>query len=426
MSELEQCRSEIKVWEKSFAAEFDRLPTKADIKANSAIRKAYKRYQSLKSRALKTEESKINAIPESSLFNFVFSDDSDVESLEPTFNAELGPTPQANGKVLSLFDVIPSPPESSPLKSRLFDLAKSSTEFGQVPILRQIGDLPFKLSQFLSPSKKKGDALTFKTPTKAVKPLTFSSLTPSRSSASLSSRLQMAAQSSPKARKNSFEGSETPLYLGKVNSRFSMESLSPYKNALSQSPSLEASPTKALHQTPTKPAMKFQVSPSPLKTQRVLLLGGGKRISTLFNELQNLAKDESLEVQKLEIERELQIQEEDVLSLEEEEDERMKIRRRKAKTQKRTTRRYKMKPRAENDAEGFDGKDVHAEIAKLNDVTHQDSEEEEESNSDDENTLPAKAKRPPSTTLRPISNNYKRLKINDPRTKRFKQRMRRR
>lgn len=430
MSELDVCRRQIKDWEKSFTAESGRLPSKADIKANTVIRKAYKRYQQLKSKAKKSEQLKLKTTESNGVVNVVFSDDSDAEPIEPSLNAELGPTPQANGKVLSLFDMIPSPPESSPLKTRnlnskggqlpnALDLASSSY---------QIGDLPVKHYKNASPIKPLDGDLIFKTPTKAIKPLSFSNLTPSRSSASLSSRLQMAALQSPQ---KSASGLETPLYLGKVNSRFSFDAESPTKLKEESSPTKMNTYSSSPLRTPTRPPINFQVSPSPLKSQRILSFGGGKRVSALFNELKSIIKDDTYEAQKLEIEEELQ----GTQNLDEEpddaEDEFMSRKRRKAKTQKRTTRRWKMKPReGDSTEEGFDGKDVHEELQKISEINQKELKgiitSEEESESDEDMPERPIKKKPASKKFIPVSNNFKRLKINDPRTKKFKQRMKRR
>lgn len=425
MSELEICRRQIKDWEKSFASEYGRPPSKPDIKVNTAIRRAYKRYQILKNKAKETEESKNPLDKSSDLVDVVLTDDSDAEFLEPASNAELGPTPQANGKVLSLFDMIPSPPESSPSKSRNSQLNMGILGFESIPSL-QVSVLPVKQNPFLSPMKQESDAgfeAEFKTPTKAAKPLSLSNLTPSRSSAGLASRLRKEAA---RPTVNAVEaGSETPLYLGKVNSRFSFDdTLSTRRtNALFNS---DSSPSKSLLKTPSKSNASFQVSPSPLKSQRILLLGGVKRVSTLFNELQSLVTDETYEAQKLEVENELKALGEQDKKEEIQEDESMMKRRRKAKTQKRTTRRFKMKPREDGtQQDAFEGKDVHEEIQKLNEGHGEDLVSTSESETDEEDDLPV-VTRAPSTKFAPVSNNFKRLKINDPRSKRFKQRMRRR
>lgn len=433
MSELESCRRQIKDWEKSFAAKSGRLPSKADIKANTVIRKAYKRYQQLKGKSKRPEQLKVKAKESNDLVNVVFTDDSDVEPIEPAINAELGPTPQANGKVLSLFDMIPSPPESSPLKTRNKDVSEVSLagKLDQIPSLYQIGDLPIKKSNSMSPIKKLEDDFIFKTPTKAAKPLSFSNLTPSRSSASLSSRLQMAALQSPQ---KSASGLETPIYLGKVNSRFSFDAGSPTKIREESSPSKSTRYSSSPLKTPTHATINFQVSPSPLKSQRILSFGGSKRVSALFNELQSIVKDDTYEAQKLEIEEELREQIDQLEQPDDSEDEQMSRKRRKAKTQKRTTRRWKLKPVKPGEdgpiENNFEGKDVHEELQKISEINQRELNgtitSEDESDSDEEMPERPNIKKPASTKFVPVSNNFKRLKINDPRTKKFKQRMKRR
>lgn len=417
MSELDTCRRQIKEWEKTFAAETGRPPSRSDIKANGDIHKAYKRYRLLKSEAQKAELKPSERIT-NDFVDIVLTDDSDVEPVEPALNAELGPTPQANGKVLSLFDNLPSPPESSPLKNRGSLLGLRHVEFGIVPSL-EIGRLPVK-GLLLLP-KKDTDDFEFKTPTKPAKALTLSNVTPLRSSATLSSRLHNAAlPGTPK----DIVGAETPQYLGEINSRFSFNYSSPSKPGGEGNVSVENSPSKALLRTPTKPSVTFQVSPSPLKSQRMFLFGGTKRVSALFTELQGIIKNETYEAERLAIEQELRENEESEKD-EEPEDEQMAKRRRKAKTQKRTRRRHKMKPllsAAEGDA--FEGKDVHAEIEKLKSVNHMEGEESSETEDDEE--LPVVTRKAPSTKFTPVSKNFKRLKINDPRSKRFRKHMKRR
>lgn len=429
MSEIDICRRQIKDWERAFAVDSGRPPSKADIKANTVIRKAYKRYQQLKGKAKKPEQSKLIAKETNDLVNVVFSDDSDVEPIEPAHNAELGPTPQANGKVLSLFDMVPSPPESSPLKTRNLGIpeAQLPKDLEHYLSTYQINDLPVKKAS-MSPIKNLSSDSIFKTPTKAVKPLSFSNLTPSRSSVSISTRLQMAAQQSPN---KSASGLETPLYLGKVNSRFSFDAGSPTKLKEEKSPTKATTYSGSPLKTPLHSSINFQVSPSPLKSQRILSFGSGKRVSTLFNELQNIVKDETYEAQKLELEEELLNQEADEDESNNAEDEYMNRKRRKAKTQKRTTRRWKMKPREDGlTDEVFDGKDVHEELRKISEINQKELigtiTSEDESESDEE--LPERLvnKKPASTKFVPVSNNFKRLKINDPRAKKFKQRMKRR
>ena len=73
---------------------------------------------------------------------------------------------------------------------------------------------------------------------------------------------------------------------------------------------------------------------------------------------------------------------------------------------------------------------MHEEMQKLDTADrldlarYIDDEESEEEESEEEEVVARKT--PASTKLHSISNNYQRLKINDPRSKKFKQRMKRR
>lgn len=464
MSEILQYKLKIKEWERGFAAKHGRIPSKADVKADEEIRRAYKAYNDLKrsekhhqnpsksldksgsssrkpsgsssssssSRSSNKRDLKDPGIAdgvlksplhqsETSIFgqkkrhkssqespflpsvDIQLTDDEDYEPLVPVQNAELGPTPQANGKVLSIFDLILSPPESLPLKQQLAGSAKL---------------LPPSILTSGSP---------FKTPSKAVKRIDFGNLSPSRG-LSVAEKLRMASSPkktgySPKSpTKNDIL--ETPLYLGKVNNKFSFTDRSPFGESPSKQPEFH---------TPTKPQQStenFQVSPSPLKTQRFLL----KKLSDIFNAQQNLVLDEEFEAQRLEFEKEF---EENEKALEQEaptqENIRDMRRRKKATTQKRTTRRWKIKPRTGGEeGDTFEGKDVHEEIQKLEtqDRLHLEKyiegEGSDEEVTDEEEEEVAIRKEPASTKINPISNNYQRLKINDPRAKKFKQRMKRR
>ncbi|GEQ70263.1 hypothetical protein JCM33374_g3939 [Metschnikowia sp. JCM 33374] len=432
MSEILQHKIRIKEWERNFASKHGKAPSKADVKADVEIWKAYKAYNDMKKKSDKATKqsgkpssksdvskhlssqkptqdkykSAQNTASEQILINSVdvpLTDDEDIEPIVPVQNAELGPTPQANGKVLSIFDLILSPPESSPIKQN----PKAST-------------------QLLAPAMM-ASASPFKTPTKSVKRINFGDLTPSRGP-SIAEKLRLASSPSrnsetPKSiAKNDII--ETPRYLGKVNSKFSFSE--------HDSPS-RASPSKQrLFQTPVKPpsAENFQVSPSPLKSQRFL----SKKLSDIFAEHQNLVMDEEFEAQKREFEQEF-VDTEDTLeqTTPTEENLRDMRKRKKATTQKRTTRRWKIKPRTDGEqGESFDGKNVHEEIEKIEtrDRSHLaeyiEGQASAEELSDDEDEEIAPRKVPASTKINPVSNNYQRLKINDPRAKKFKQRMRRR
>lgn len=435
----------IKSWEKSFRTETGRLPSKNDVKADKEIYNAYKTYNHLKSKQAKDEkrdkkdvlnesdkqnESK-NAELEDTLIDIVSGtfdvDQSDDETPKPALSGGLGPTPQANGKVLSLFDMM-SPPQSSPSK--------------QDP-----------KAAFVAP-KSSPVTQDFKTPTKAVKRLDFSDLTPSVKNLTKKALTEQLRQAeSPQRATVSISGTvdqqspvATPFYLNKISKKFSFKD-----------EDVETLPSKSLAEpsTPSRAttSVDFLISPSPLKSERFLSFGTKKKISDLFNETKDLKIDIEL---KLQFDKELELLQQAELEEEQEEPEENEIpnprRKRQRITQKRTTRRWKIKPREVTDDQStMDGKDVQEEVRKLNDQQHQElatyvgngdrasnevvtdedtesSEEEDGSDIDDETFL-----KPKSTNytlsqqkLKPISNNFQRLKINDPRSKRFKQRMRRR
>lgn len=428
--QLLEYKRKIKEWEKSFQGENGRLPSKNDVKANKDIRRAYKTYNQLKEKVKQartgkskeegnaekfktskhsetSQHEKLPSQPEFKPLNVSIDTDDELSETEaemPVANAEFGPTPQANGKVLSIFDMVLSPPESSPLK------------------LKQ--QLYFQLS----PVKMRMESQVFKTPTKAVKKIEYADLTPSKSSGGKTSLMaQLRQASSPQKPRMNDEpatptknGSgplvETPFYLGKVNNKFLFNKLS-------------ESPVADVFTTPTKPSNNtFQVSPSPLKPQRMFSLT--RSVSEIFNDNRNIDFEE-LEAQKLEIEKDLD-------TIEDEEEDTTEqapfTRKRKAITQKRTTRRWKIKPNANLDQEdAFEGKDVHEEIKKLDDDERKAAEayvngteihDNDEEDPDLVKLVPRVAKA--GRKLKPISDNFKRHKINDPRTKKFKQRMRRR
>lgn len=431
---LEQ-KTRIKQWEKLFFSDHGRIPGKADVKANKDIRKAYKTYNYLKEKAKQQnltkpleKESKLDEnanqeickphFPsETSLHKVLdvsidLSEDEEEDMEEALANAELGPTPQANGKVMSIFDMIMSPPDSSPLKQK---------------------NLP--LSHFSSPTKVTIAQQEFKTPTRAALRILFADLTPSRGSQgkpSIMAKLREASSpqkqgviepvSTPTKRAETVV--ETPFYLGKINNKFL------FLDRPSGIPASEiTTPSKA-------PATAFPTSPSPLKLQRMVSFGSTRSVSDIFNDNRSINIEEFAD-QKIELEKELQLMEEE--HSDNELEPLPQSRKRKVLTQKRTTRRWKIKPNSQLDKEdAFEGKDIHDELRKLDETERKnyalymeggkkvvEEEEIEEEEEDDEEELPMAKKVPTSTgKLKPISNNFQRLKINDPRSKRFKQRMR--
>lgn len=422
----------IKDWEKQFLAENGKLPSKSDCKADKEIWKAYKTYTQLKEAdkivkpqekegsgkpidTAKEEKSKSTA---SAKADPELEDNEELQEPELGLNAEFGPTPQANGKVLSIFDMIVSPPESSPLKQKKQDIS-----IGQF-------SSPTKPLSYLPSPRKAHSADVFKTPTKAPRKLQFTDLTPLRGSPTKKSVLaQLQQASSPQKPLTVTEltlGEETPLYLGKVNKMF-----------LFKEEDSDSSPIKRnVYSTPVKKStspVNFNTTPSPLKPLRLLSFGSKKSLSALFHECQNLKIDEEFEAQKEEIEREIEAS--GVKDIQEGEiEEPAPSRKRKRITQKRTTRNWKIKPRGENETEEFDGKDVHAELQKIHEgelkefLEYMENGEDVDDaiTDDDETYVKPDLFKTSGKKKKPLSNNYQRLKINDPRTKRFKQRMKRR
>lgn len=419
---LLQCKLRIKEWEKAFAEQHGRPPSKTDIKANAEIKSAYKLYQSLK-KASQPEGTtdKDQAKAPKPVPNFVVDvalTDDESQPINPLNDAELGPTPQANGKVLSIFDTILSPPDSSPLKSRGVVLLSPSKN-GLV---------------LLSPSKNGlADSSVFKTPTKSARKIQVSDLTPAKGT-SLIEKLRLLSSPAKQPREVSPHISHTPSYLGKVNNKFSFGSF----EAGRASPTLHQAPEPPV--TPTRNSASkntehlFQGSPSPLKIQRLLSFGNSRTMADIFNDIKSISTDELFEAQRLDFEKE--IEESRPANDDTEQDSTTNqadlIRRKKATTQKRTTRRWKMKPKMQDEA-ASDVANVHDKLRDLESQKQQsyqsyinDEGSSQELTDDDDDELPVPRKSAPSTKINPVSNNYKRLKINDPRTKRFKQRMRRR
>ncbi|ABN65256.2 predicted protein [Scheffersomyces stipitis CBS 6054] len=336
--EMEQLKTVIKKWEYSFREKNDRLPSKSDIKANADIHKLYSKYRALKSGG-HSSHSKRNY------------ENEDIESdLIPTVR-ELGPTPQANGKVLSIFDMRMTPPESSPLKSR------------------QTSANPFT---------------EFKTPTKV--------------------RVKHELRNTP-----------TRTDRGKESIFNKLKNLSTENNHLE-------TPKKKETQlvTPTRnPVIDFSVSPSPLKSHRFFT----KKLTDVFHEIKAMENSDELEIEENE--------EEDIHEdIDNDNDGNQKPRRKKF-TMKRTTRRWKMKPtiQANVDGDSIAKKNIHDEIKKLDDKQKTDLEAymASDDESEEEPIIVKKAKpQSGAKKIKPMSNNYQRLKINDPRSKAFKRRMSRR
>ncbi|KAL6454508.1 LOW QUALITY PROTEIN: SLD2 DNA replication regulator SLD2 [Candida maltosa Xu316] len=343
--DINEIKQKIKKWEYSFKEKHNRLPSKSDIKDNNDI---YKLYSSMKS-----GKQPVKTTTEST------SKDEMTSPVKPktnTIQGELGPTPQANGRVMSIFDFKMTPPESSPLKNKSTNILNSSPpKFAMLPPMSPVK----KIAPPETPTKRR--RLSFSvTPTKPI-PINF----------------------------------ETPSYLTRH---------------------------KENPQTPTSTTAQvdFKVSPSPFKPLR----GIGHRLADLYNRAIEEAKDLKMNEEYV---SEGNSGSEDEIDDESTARDGSSVVYRKKRTQKRSTRRVKMAPRQ------VDGEDKLQDVNVLDQMTkieeherkrleayiNSDEEDEEE---DKSNVFDTSSKK----TRKPIAANYKRLKINDPRSKRFKQRMRRR
>lgn len=414
---LLQLKEKIKAWEHDFQKKHRRVPAKQDMKLEPEISDLYKQYRLLKGTKKPATSRKPAVLERKRTFavdvggflsesdNSDENDESNATKIEMA-GAQLGPTPQANGKVLSIFDLKLTPPESSPLKSKV-----------------------------LSIPEMKHDAVEdglFKTPTK-IRKLNFMDLTPTihkTPTRNLSSKLQMISETSDSALL------ATPAYLSRNTQKFSFDDSD---SATINSSPFVASPSPQVEQdtpiepeTPTKRTPEgFLLSPSPLKTHRFLSYGSNKKISDIFHDFKNSAigddEAEEFEGEFIDEEEELVTGDADGLS----------VKRKKQITQKRTTRRWKIKPRQDNTGEDqLEGKDIHEEVRKLDEKAQQKLDEYIEGSTEAKDEKPeedsdGEYKRPQASTstkgkVKPMSNNYQRLKINDPRTRAFKRRMGRR
>lgn len=391
---IHRCKVRIKEWENSFKEKNGRVPSKEDAKA-SEIWSVYQMYNKLKSRTRRraNDPEEIDARLKTDSNPHISIHTEEIPPQKPSFiaqspknslkaEAEFGPTPQANGRVLLIFDMIGGTPERSPLKSKKEGLK----------------NLPFSSNTDVG----------FKTPTRPPRQITFAELTPSRSSASRPSVAEKLAMALSPTRTPSQAVAETPFYLRHVEL--------PLQTGLKESDP----------QTPSKTSVvTFQVSPSPLKPVRMLSFG--KKISDLANELKKIDEDE-LAAQRLEYGFEETDDDEDEHAEPGAENAGAQKRRRKPITQKRTTRRWKIKPRSEDgNTKNLEGKNVHDEVQRLqekeqthrtnylNGVANEESEEEDNLEEQQQAQKPARARK-----HNLVSNNFKRLKINDPRTRRFK------
>lgn len=105
---MDLLKIQIKDWEHSFIKNNGRNPTKSDIKQNNEISLKYKQYRNYrinKSNPLKTPTKAKKHVQQLETPQKT----SPLNSSPPIQVHELGPTPQLNGRVLSIFDVSTSP-----------------------------------------------------------------------------------------------------------------------------------------------------------------------------------------------------------------------------------------------------------------------------------------------------------------------------
>lgn len=447
-----QLKQAIKVWEHEFQRSNKRIPSRHDIKLDPKICKLYKAYKILKSKKTGTVPKilEIDTIERGTvgIDVSVVESQSDVEDTEEfgnlgtehgtsqlkTKDTELGPTPQANGKVLSILDIRLTPPESSPLKSKTG--APADTKSLDIP-----------------------QDITFKTPTKSrVNRIDFLQLTPRNNTGSRSStlfqKLEQAAHVKSVSTENQIrtpsknkepllKALETPQYLAKINNKFNfnidnetLEGDIAEENTSLMSPSKPFPTSSILNPiTPTKLAipLNFQVSPSPLKPHRLFSYGNNKKLSEIFNDYKNINADheqnDNDEYDEINDEGEIESQADD----KPDNNPLATGPRKKKTTQKRTTRRWKMKPNVEESKEdSLKITNIHDEIKRINDEERKNlveymeinnSPEEEEPSSDEEYIHQKQDVSSMKGKVAPVRMNYQRLKINDPRIKKFKKRM---
>lgn len=387
-------KRQIKEWEKQFQEKKGVPPLKRDIVDDAEIHQLYREYKQIRygkeNRSHGHNHShkrKTPALNEQVDWSFLVSEDEedaiDMSGSPHRFKTkvEIGPTPQASGRILSIFDFKPTPPESSPLKS------------GKTEVT--------------TPSKSRIKSNVFcgdnDTPTKKIQ------LTTSPSKAAV----------------------DTPMYLN----RSQYVHLSPEKTRVSLN--IDISPVRpraplVFDVTPTKstptPTIDFSVSPSPFKAHRSLT----KKLSDIFNDSKSLVSElgvlgeESQEPEQDEVDEEEEDMEENEVDT--------PFRVKRQKTQKRSTRRWKIKPvELEAKEDVIANSDLHKRMEMLEKQEieniqsgmvsgneEEDEEEEEEVDLEKELSINITVKK-----KKYVSQNFKRLKINDPRTRAFKRRMRR-
>jgi DNA replication and checkpoint protein len=124
----EGLRTELKTWERAFEKEYGHKPSPADVKANSEISTKYKLYhksfRAKSSTSAKNSHSKTEYISPASALKRVTPQKrpTDTKTVTPLKRFRLnddidtiGPTPQLNGRMLSIFDGVQ---DSTPLSKR--------------------------------------------------------------------------------------------------------------------------------------------------------------------------------------------------------------------------------------------------------------------------------------------------------------------
>ncbi|QEU62548.1 Sld2 [Kluyveromyces lactis] len=137
---MDALKIEIKLWERAFEKEHGRLPEKDDIKKDKEVKRKYKQYAQLKKDATIKPSVEVNV------------EQTPVKSHVNNTKAEFGPTPQMNGKLVSIFemqvsamknqqsdqdDIVGSPIRSNDLVRRQlnFSITPNSSPMKQVPNL---------------------------------------------------------------------------------------------------------------------------------------------------------------------------------------------------------------------------------------------------------------------------------------------------
>ncbi|CDK29586.1 unnamed protein product [Kuraishia capsulata CBS 1993] len=386
-------KKEIKQWEHSFANGNDgRLPEFKDVKSNEGMARKYKKYEKYKRALRSTLESeavKVVEVDQSQLNDNEFDDIKtklqQEEEEETLVITELGPTPQLGGRILGLFDL---------------KLLEKEPQIPETPT-------------------KKQDA-TFKTPTKKAKLLTFGDMTPS------TARVLQEPNGSP-----SKEVMDTPIYL-----RRESRQVEPIHFGSSPTLAPTSDPTQL---TPTKWAKAQLISPTKIIEPSPVLKSRNKSIFQMGHEIEELKRQRE-NMHESDIEDEdirLLIQSENLALSQEkinetrgnDEDttkdeadqttaEPEPVYRKKARTQKRSTRRVRIKTMPMDMEDDLATVDIHKKLGKIEQDANPDTDESEEVSSEEDESEYEEAKKTKWAKLDAqkrnafVSNNFVRLKIN--------------